>query len=139
MPAFALVVFGSVVAGWLLARPVAMVTARIKDAPSAVILQFVSTFAVWLAAEHIGLSGVVTIVVFGLTLAQRNIPPLTARLRVATFAIWETVTVVMNVLAFTLIGLQLRPILEGKRCAVSTVWGLDRSRRARRGYWRVLL
>src|SRR5204863_9179045 len=29
-----------------------------------------------------------------------------------TFAIWETVTVVLNVLAFTLIGLQLRPILE---------------------------
>jgi hypothetical protein len=26
-----------------------------------------------------------------------------------------------------------------KRCAVSTVGGLDRSRRARRGYWRVLL
>src|SRR4051794_26643437 len=112
MPAFALVVVGSVVVGWLLARPVAMVTARIEDAPSAVILQFVSTFAVWLAAEHIGLSGVVTIVVYGLTLAQRNIPPMTARLRVASFAIWETVTVVLNVLAFTLIGLQLRPLLE---------------------------
>src|SRR3954449_7393252 len=47
MPAFALVVFGSVVAGWLLAKPVAMVTARIKDAPSSVIFQFVATFAVW--------------------------------------------------------------------------------------------
>ena len=112
MPAFGLVVLGSVIAGWLLARPVGMVTARIKDAPSAVIVQFVSTFAVWLAAERIGLSGVVTIVVFGLSLAQRSIPPMTARLRVATFAIWETVTVVLNVLAFTLIGLQLRPILE---------------------------
>jgi len=35
-----------------------------------------------------------------------------AHLRVPSFAIWETVTVVLNVLAFTLIGLQLRPILE---------------------------
>src|SRR6185437_13537614 len=30
----------------------------------------------------------------------------------ASFAIWETATVVLNVLAFTLIGLQLRPIIE---------------------------
>jgi hypothetical protein len=29
-----------------------------------------------------------------------------------SFAVWESVTVVLNVLAFTLIGLQLRPILE---------------------------
>src|SRR6476660_6755859 len=35
-----------------------------------------------------------------------------ARLRVASFAIWESVTVVLNILAFTLIGLQIRPILE---------------------------
>jgi CPA1 family monovalent cation:H+ antiporter len=33
-------------------------------------------------------------------------------LRVSSFAIWESVTFVLNVLAFTLIGLQLRPILE---------------------------
>src|SRR5205814_2281857 len=31
------------------------------------------------------------------------------------------------------------PLHYRKRCAVSTVGGLDRSRRARRGYWRVLL
>jgi CPA1 family monovalent cation:H+ antiporter len=37
---------------------------------------------------------------------------LPARLRVPSFAIWETVTFVLNVLAFTLIGLQVRPILE---------------------------
>lgn len=109
-PAFALVVFGSVAAGWLAARPVAAVMARIDDAPSAVILQFVATFGVWLAAERLGLSGVVTIVVFGLSLARRHVTPLPARLRVTSFAIWETVTVVLNVLAFTLIGLQLGPI-----------------------------
>jgi CPA1 family monovalent cation:H+ antiporter len=111
-PAFALVVCGSVVAGWLRARPVTMATQRIQAAPSSVIFQFVTTFAVWLLAEHLGLSGVVTIVVFGLTIARRNIAPMPARLRIPSFAIWETVTAVLNILAFTLIGLQLRPILE---------------------------
>src|SRR5215212_3130900 len=112
IPTFALVVFGSVVVGWLAARPVALITERMEDAPSSVILQFVMTFGVWLAAERLGLSGVVTIVVFGLTLARRNVSPMPAHLRVPSFAIWETVTVVLNVLAFTLIGLQLRPIFE---------------------------
>ena len=112
IPTFALVVFGSVVVGWLAARPVALITERMEDAPSSVILQFVMTFGVWLAAERLGLSGVVTIVVFGLTLARRSVSQLPAYLRVPSFAIWETVTVVLNVLAFTLIGLQLRPILE---------------------------
>jgi CPA1 family monovalent cation:H+ antiporter len=36
-----------------------------------------------------------------------------ARLRIPTFAIWESVTFVLNVLAFTLVGLQLRAVIEG--------------------------
>jgi monovalent cation/hydrogen antiporter len=112
LPIFALVVVGSVVVGWLLAWPVGLLIQRIDDAPSSVIFQFVTTFSVWLVAERLGLSGVVTIVVFGLTAARQAGPLMPAQLRVPSFAIWETVTVILNVLAFTLIGLQLRPILE---------------------------
>ena len=111
IPAFVLVVFGSVAVGWLFAWPVTRLAKRMEDAPSAAIFQFVMTFSLWLAAERLGLSGVVTIVVFGLTAARRG-PPMPAHLRVPTFAIWESATVVLNVLAFTLIGLQIRPILE---------------------------
>lgn len=111
-PTFAIVVFGSIVAGWILAWPVSWITARVKDAPSSAIMQFVFTFAVWLLAERLGLSGVVTVVVFGLTLARRTSAPLPASIRVPSFAIWETATMVLNVLAFTLIGLQIGPILE---------------------------
>jgi Na+/H+ antiporter len=110
LPAFVAVFIGSVVAGWVLAKPVGLISGRISDAPSSVIFQFVMTFGVWLVAERLGLSGVVAIVVFGLTLARGSIMP--ARIRMPSFAIWETVTVVLNVLAFTLIGLQLRPIIE---------------------------
>jgi CPA1 family monovalent cation:H+ antiporter len=111
-PTFALVFVGSAVVGWLLARPAGALMERIPDAPSSVILQFVITFGVWIAAERLGLSSVVTIVVFGLSVSRRHASPLPARLRVPSFAIWETVTFVLNVLAFTLIGLQVRPILE---------------------------
>ena len=73
-------------------------------------MQFVTTFRVWITAERLGLSPVVTLVVFGMTAARRG--TLAARLRVSTFATWEAVTFVLNVLAFTLIGLRLGPILE---------------------------
>jgi CPA1 family monovalent cation:H+ antiporter len=117
IPTFALVVVGSIAVGWLLAWPVGLLIAHIEHAPTSVILQFVITFAIWLAAERVGLSAVVTIVVFGMSAARRSAFAMPARLRVPSFAIWESVTFVLNVLAFTLIGLQLRPILEGLNAA----------------------
>jgi monovalent cation/hydrogen antiporter len=35
-----------------------------------------------------------------------------ARMRIASYAVWETVVFLLNVLAFIFIGLQIRPILE---------------------------
>jgi CPA1 family monovalent cation:H+ antiporter len=117
VPTFVLVVLGSIAVGWLLAWPVGLLIAHIEHAPTSVILQFVITFGIWLAAERLGLSAVVTIVVFGMSAARRSAFAMPARLRVPSFAIWESVTFVLNVLAFTLIGLQLRPILEGLKAA----------------------
>ena len=111
-PTFGAVVFGSVLAGWVLAWPIGWVSSRVPNAPEAVVFQFVMTFAAWLLAERLGLSGVVTLVVLGLTLARRNAAVLSARVRVPSFAIWETATMVLNVLAFTLIGLAIGPILQ---------------------------
>jgi monovalent cation/hydrogen antiporter len=111
VPTFILVVFGSAIAGWLLARPVGWLVSHIDDAPSSVIFQFAITFGIWLGAEHLGLSSVVTVVVFALTAARRADNMLSAQLRIPSYAIWDSVTVVLNALAFTLIGLQIRPIL----------------------------
>jgi CPA1 family monovalent cation:H+ antiporter len=111
-PIFLVGVLGSLAAGWLFAKAVAWLIRPIKDPPSSVILQFALTFGVWIAAERLGLSGVVTMVVFGFTLARQSDTTMPAHLRIPSFAIWESATAVLNVLAFTLIGLQIRPILE---------------------------
>lgn len=63
-------------------------------------------------AEHLGLSGVITIVVFGITLSRYSTLNMPARLRVSSFSIWEAVIFILNALAFTLIGLQVRPIFS---------------------------
>jgi Na+/H+ antiporter len=115
MPVFTIVILGSVAAGWAMAKLSGLLTARIHDAPTAIIVQFVTTFGVWIIAEHLGLSGVVTIVVFGLTAGRRTTLSMAAHLRIPSFATWGAATFVLNVLAFTLIGLQLKPILEGLR------------------------
>ena len=65
---------------------------------------------VWIVAEHLGLSGILTIVAYAITIARTAPARTPARLRVPSYAVWETVVFVLNVLAFMLIGLQLRPI-----------------------------
>ena len=105
-----LVLIGSLVAGYLLGKLWILIAPRFDDAPSAIIVQFVGTFTVWIVAEHVGLSGILTIVVYAMVLA-RYAPALTsARLRIPTYAVWETVVFILNVLAFILIGMQLDPI-----------------------------
>jgi CPA1 family monovalent cation:H+ antiporter len=111
VPAFLLVAFGSVIVGWLLAKLTTRLIHHITDAPTATILQFVTTFGVWLIAEALHLSEVVTVVTFGITAARNSTLAMPADVRVSSFATWSTVTFVLNVLAFTLVGLQLRPIL----------------------------
>jgi Na+/H+ antiporter len=110
VPLVVVTVAGSLGAGFVLAELVHRLIGRVTDIPSNIVLQFVLTFGVWLLAEHVGLSGVLTIVAYAVTLARSAHMP--ARLRVPAFAVWDTVVFVLNVLAFVLIGLQIRPILE---------------------------
>ncbi len=111
-PTFLFAVAGSVIVGpalgWLFLR----LNDRVEHVPTAIILQFVSTFGVWILAELMGLSGVLTMVCFAVTLARTAPERTTARLRIPSYAVWETAVFVLNVLAFVFIGLQIRPILS---------------------------
>jgi len=106
----ALVLIGSVVAGYLFSKLWMRFAPLFDDAPSAIILQFVGAFTVWIVAERIGVSGILTMVVYAMLLAREAPARTTARLRVPSYAVWETVVFILNVLAFILIGMQLRPI-----------------------------
>ncbi|HEX2451616.1 MAG TPA: cation:proton antiporter, partial [Gemmatimonadales bacterium] len=111
LPMLALVSLGSVTLGTVLAWVTLRVLTRIHDVATAVIVQFLSTFAVWLIAERLHLSGIITVVVYAI-MAARTAPDVTpARLRIPSYAVWEVVVFVLNVLAFILVGLQLKPIL----------------------------
>src|SRR4029077_10479682 len=93
------------------------VTERVQHVPTAIILQFVGTFGVWMLAERVGLSGVLTTVCCAMAIARTAPERTTARIRIPTNAVWQTVIFALNILAFIFIGLQIRPILEGLEAA----------------------
>ena len=110
VPVFLLTIFGSLAGGVACAYALPLLTNRLRDVPISLIVQFACTFGVWIAAEAIGLSGILTLVAFAMTMARRGGAQMPARMRVPIFAVWETVVFVLNAFAFVLIGMQLRPI-----------------------------
>ena len=85
---------------------------RVTDPASAIVMQFVAAFGIWLAAERLEMSGRADLVTFAMTVA-RGTPGITApRARVISYAVWDTAVFVLNVLAFVLIGIQIGPIRE---------------------------
>ncbi|MBA9033647.1 cation:proton antiporter [Rhizobium leguminosarum] len=76
------------------------------------LLQFVYAFSTWLIAEHLHLSAVLATVASAMTLATLSSVRDSPRMRVHSFAVWTTVVFLLNVVAFLLMGLQARRILE---------------------------
>jgi CPA1 family monovalent cation:H+ antiporter len=120
LPLLALSAIGSVLAGYVLARAYLFATRRSRDAASTTVLQFVATFGVWILADRLGLSAIITTVVYAMTLARSAPRRTTPRNRVSSYSVWETAVFVLNVLAFVLMGLQARPILS--RLATESAW-----------------
>lgn len=101
------VVFG-IGAAWVSIR----LTRLLTEAPSAILMQFITAFGLWIVAERLGLSAIVTTVVFGMAAARFSVTG-SAAIRAPAYAVWETVVFGLNVLAFMLVGLQVGPIWQG--------------------------
>jgi monovalent cation/hydrogen antiporter len=124
LPTLLVVTVGSVVLALALSRLTLLVTARIRDVPTGVVFQFCTTFGVWILAERLHLSGIITLVVFAMAASRRAPEVLPARVRIPAWAVWEVAVFVLNVLAFILVGFQLKSIAarmtaeEGGRYAI---------------------
>jgi Na+/H+ antiporter len=124
VPTFLLSVVAALVAGPLFARAFLWLAKLVDDAPSSIILQFSSTFIVWIAAERVGLSPILTVVSYAMTVAHYAPAQSPARMRVPSYAVWDTAVLVLNALAFVLIGLQLRPIVAAAPAGQLRSWTL---------------
>ena len=79
--------------------------------PVWVMVQFLACFAVWLVADALTLSPIITMVAFAIFLARRSPANMDGRSRIASYAVWDVAVFVLNILAFVLVGLQLKSIL----------------------------
>lgn len=111
VPALLLTVGGGAILGWALARLWLLFPFHRAEIPIAVLVQFLGTFAVWVLADRLGVSAIITMVVYAMTIARQAPMRSGARHRIASYAVWDVAVFVLNVLAFVLIGLQLKAIL----------------------------
>ena len=88
------------------------------------VLQFLNAFLVWIAAEHLHLSAVMAVVAFAMTVARSTAATGSPRMRVHSFAVWASVVFLLNVLAFLLMGMQARFIIE--RMSSDRLWEAGR-------------
>jgi Na+/H+ antiporter len=108
-------VVAAVALGLLLGVIVEAIHKRIDDGPIEITLSILVPYAVYLAAEAIHSSGVLAVVTCGLYLSRHRSHFFSASVRIQAWAVWESLTFVLNGLVFMLIGLQLPFVLAGIR------------------------
>jgi monovalent cation/hydrogen antiporter len=102
----------SVFAGIFLARLYLPIARRFQEVGTSVLMQFLSVFIVWIWAEQLRLSGIITVVCFAMTVARSAPMKFAARLRIPSYAVWEVIIFVLNILIFIFVGLELKPLLQ---------------------------
>ena len=75
------------------------------------LFEFVTAIGVWILAERLGLSAVLCLVAFAMTIARTANLAIRPRVRIHSFAVWGTAVFLLNVLAFLLMGFQARSIV----------------------------
>jgi monovalent cation/hydrogen antiporter len=108
-------VVAAVALGLLLGVIVEAIHKRIDDGPIEITLSILVPYAIYLAAEAIHSSGVLAVVTCGLYLSRHSSHFFSASVRIQAWAVWESLTFVLNGLVFMLIGLQLPFVLAGIR------------------------
>ncbi len=104
---------GGVILGILCAKALRYISPIVSGTLGGNVFEFVMAFGVWLIAERLGLSPVLCLVAFAMTIARTaglRTPP---RMRIHSFAVWTSAVFLLNVLAFLLMGLQARIIVAG--------------------------
>jgi Na+/H+ antiporter len=109
-----LIAVGTLV-GLVIGEIVHFVEHRIDDGPIEIALSILTPYVAYLTAEGIHASGVLAVVASGLYLSRKSSHFFSPGVRLQVWAVWESLTFVLNGLAFVLIGLQLPYVLGAIR------------------------
>jgi monovalent cation/hydrogen antiporter len=109
---FVLSVVGGVAIGVGVGWAVALVRIRLDNIPAEILISLLSGYLAYIPAQALGVSGILAAVSIGIYLGWRSPELSTPAMRIQAFAVWETLVFLVNALLFTLIGMQLGPILD---------------------------
>jgi CPA1 family monovalent cation:H+ antiporter len=109
---FVFVVTGGIAIGLLVGYLVAEVRRRLEDPTTEVTISLFTGYAAFLAADEVGVSGVLAVVTAGLYLGWKAPQLISPETRLRSFAVWEILVFLLNATLFILIGLQLPVIVD---------------------------
>ena len=99
--------------GMLIALLVEWFEKYLDDGPIEIVISILTPYTAYLAADSVKASGVLAVVACGLYLSRRSSQFFSAAVRLQAWAVWDSLTFVINGLTFVMIGLQLPYVLAG--------------------------
>jgi CPA1 family monovalent cation:H+ antiporter len=108
---FVLVAGGGAAIGTVVGLVVVRVQRYLTDATLITALSLLLPFGVYLAAEHVEVSGVLAVVAMGLMMSRRSHDIYDNQTRLLKHSFWRVLGFLLNGLVFLIIGLELRTIL----------------------------
>lgn len=112
-PEFLATALGGIAIGLAIGWVIAEIRTRIDDPPLEVTISLFTAYASYLPAEALGASGVLAAVTTGIVLGWRAPDIASSTARIQAFAVWDTLSFVLNAILFILIGLQLPLVIDG--------------------------
>jgi len=109
---FVIAAGGGILIGLIIGWISTNVHSRLDDPPVQITISLLTPFAAYLPADHLGLSGVLAVVVAGIYIGWRSPETINARMRLRAWPFWEMVVFLLNGLIFILIGLQLPEVMK---------------------------
>src|SRR5918999_4247117 len=94
--------------GWAGSR----ILRRVSEAPVENTVKLLLPYVAWLAAERVHASGVLAVLACGVVMA-RHWSAISSGARIQARQLWDWLVFVLEGLSFVLIGVQLRPVIEG--------------------------
>jgi NhaP-type Na+/H+ or K+/H+ antiporter len=112
LPRLLIAVPGGAALGLMIGAAGTKIFPKLSGTLSSILAQFLLTYGAWILADSLGLSPIMCVVALAAVASRATASRLTARDRVNSNAVWATMVFVLNVLAFLLMGLQARSILD---------------------------
>jgi monovalent cation/hydrogen antiporter len=85
---------------------------RVDDAPIEIALSILTPYVAYLSADSVRASGVLAVVACGLYLSRMSSHFFSPSVRLQAWAVWDSLTFILNGFVFVLVGLQLPYVLD---------------------------